>query len=670
MERDKGKITKACLHSHWTKLLENKHQIAILTRGVAGPDILIKNTNGLIEIKPKDSQFRSAYTHLMECKNEEFAPEKSPYIVVITDKRARVWMRHDDKFASVENPDFVFELPDQETSLVRFLVQEGPDYRLHLEDSISSVLSLIYGGETVCPDVNAAVLCILNAHRPYTVARSNGIIFDAGKEDELAVECSPEAAHFIVERILRRYRVNDQTVVHEHLRHQWSHYQADTKKSSLGKYYTPAHMVIDAKAMIDDFLDANPGCVIADLAAGCGAFLSAFNDRTIIGRDIDAEAVLILKSMGYVNVKVDNSLVKVSRGKLGLTDDDCLVIVGNPPWNDQTSKNKRVGSNGKITVDTEIDPDIATNDFGICFMRAIGKLRPQVVCIIHPLSYLTKEANVRQMKPFLDQYTLNAVKVVSSAEFGKSITSTTPFPVVIARYDLGGGTSWDDLKDFAFHIYGFNDAENRFRHTGEVLTLNKLTTTDHGDRIRKYPPGKSQDKTSDINVYQYNFRDANSVMASANISNKTNGKDYVPVMFAELYKYAYINVFKRHFGKSFVFGNISPLVRDCDLAAEWFRDACQIDMIMNNQGIDAFRRGNLHGAVAKVHGTRCLLNEFRRKASSPNLPEGMPNFYLAFMRFWEHGEDDNRFALKEWFTRYFADLRREFLLPSSPSLRN
>lgn len=48
----------------------------------------------------------------------------------------------------------------------------------------------------------------------------------------------------------------------------------------------------------------------------------------------------------------------MSREKYGLTENDKLVVVGNPPWNDTSSLNKRYGTNKKDEAGREMDSDI------------------------------------------------------------------------------------------------------------------------------------------------------------------------------------------------------------------------------------------------------------------------------------------------------------------------
>ena len=96
---------------------------------------------------------------------------------------------------------------------------------------------------------------------------------------------------------------------------------------------------------------------VMDLACGCGAFLELFDDCHILGRDIDPQAIEILDLFNFTNIGVDNTLLNVNRAKYGLRKDDDLIIIGNPPYNDTSSINKRYSTKAKSKRDPE-DPDI------------------------------------------------------------------------------------------------------------------------------------------------------------------------------------------------------------------------------------------------------------------------------------------------------------------------
>jgi len=312
-----------------------------------------------------------------------------------------------------------------------------------------------------------------------------------------------------------------------------------------------------------------------DLAAGCGAFLDAFPDNAAIIRDIDLEAINFLKAVGYLYAMLDNSLYNVSRSKYGLNNHDHLVCIGNPPYNDITSLNKRQGINAKRDINFEIDSDIRSSDLGTSFLRAFGKLGADVICVLHPLSYLIKESNFHnRLKNFTKDYRLQEGVIFSSNEF--SDTQGTPFPIVAALYIKDFmGMDYEFIKQFKFIIL----------NSDEVFVLSTYETTD--GYISKYAPTRNQVKSSDIGLYMHNFRDLNSLKSIGNLSDKYQEGVFLPVQAKELYKYAYLNALRRYFPKDFRWGNLSPLVIRKQLESDWFlRDACIIDTIVNNQRLE------------------------------------------------------------------------------------
>ena len=108
--------------------------------------------------------------------------------------------------------------------------------------------------------------------------------------------------------------------------------------------------------------------------------------------------------------------------------------------------------------------------------------------------------------------------------------------------------NYDDLRHKVFELL---DESNFFE-------LQRIETID--GYIRKYPPKKKDIRPSDIGLYFYNFRDSNSLWTSANFTTKENYKAHITIDKQNFYKYAYISCYKRYFPRSYIFGNLSPLV--------------------------------------------------------------------------------------------------------------
>lgn len=618
--------------------------------GAAGPDFMLAHNRAMIEVKRDESVslVTEAYNELFARTQGRFSPSNAAWVGVITPTTVRIWWNSHGRYAPVDKPDVVFTATEVR-QVVDYFKKSTPAPKLPLDANLEPVVSLIYSG--ACPDPWNAIIALLHLHKPATI--TNGcIFFGAGTPDERQLVVSPAAREFIERELINKYAVSNPKGVRTHLRHCWSRYQPDSKKMGLGKYYTPEHLVRAVRLLLEWVLEAHPKAYVADLAAGCGAFLSGFQDYRILGRDIDPNAVAILQEMGFENISQDNSLAQISRGKLGLRAGADLICVGNPPWNDTSSLNKRYSTDKKEPLNLEIDPDVKRKDLGISFLRAYAKLEPTAICVLHPLSYLIKPTNFRSLGDFSMHYRLMDAFLFSSAEFGEAIHGKTAFPVVGALYEPGR-MDFQHIRNFVFRTW--ETRGGRFEATGDSLLLSNIITIDDG-RIRKYPPTRGMAKRADTGLYLYNIRDTNSLLTSGAITVNTD-ENRVPIQSADLWKYCYLNCMKRYFGNSYIFGNLSPIYDPEDFRQEWFQDACVIDTIMNQQHLAPFTRGTKGTMVATLQ----IINDARRKAKAPNLlPDGVPNFYQAFVGFWDAGEATQD-VLMEWWTAYFEGLRASML---------
>lgn len=313
-----------------------------------------------------------------------------------------------------------------------------------------------------------------------------------------------------------------------------------------GTYYTSDKMVSIVKNMIKKIITKK--AVIIDTSAGCGSFpnLKIDLNNKFIFADIDRFACEYMKNnLKLKNVIQINSLLNVSRESFGIKESDELIIVGNPPYNDWTSKSKQNIKNG---LNIEIDSDLRARDLGVSFLRSYNKLKANYVCVLHPLSYLIKETNFNSLKEFKNNYRLIDSYIISSGEF--SNTRSTKFPILIGLYQRNNqGMTFDYIKDFNFIV----DNNKTFR-------MNKYITTDKF--IRKYSPILSDRKKSEINLYFYPYRDINSLKTSKTfiVSKEDSSDKYIVVNLENFYKYSYLEVFKNFFPENFVYGNLSPLL--------------------------------------------------------------------------------------------------------------
>ena len=123
-----------------------------------------------------------------------------------------------------------------------------------------------------------------------------------------------------------------------------------------------------------------------------------------------------------------------------------MFIIGNPPYNDTTSIIR-----SSIKQDNlRIDDDIKTRDYGMSFLLSYAKLNADVICVLHPLSYLIKKSNFNLLKKFSKSYRLLDGVVIDSSTF-KETSKGISFPIIIALYIKNkDGMSYEYIKDFNF----------------------------------------------------------------------------------------------------------------------------------------------------------------------------------------------------------------------------
>lgn len=483
-----------------------------------------------------------------------------------------------------------------------------------------------------CPDSALGLRVVLNLHQQPIAQCAKGLVFAAGTSAEWVLCMDQEVADYFVRHIVKRFHVEDTKAVKDYVSFHWPQRQDKASRAGLGKYYTPLSLVTLLRTMLQSMLDENPDAVVFDPAVGLAGILSAFDDHRTVAADVDATIVGALHDLGYTNVHHGNSLEGVGRKKFGIKKDDALIVTGNPPFNG-SNRIEQVGAMGS---------ELKTRDVGLSFLLAAAKLQPNAICMLHPLSYLAKESNFKQLAGLTSHYRLAKAIIVSSAEFGPALAKT-PFPVIAALY-VPGSMTYEDVRNFAFEI--FEADSGTMLDTGMRLILANVTTTD--GIINKYPPRKAAPQHSDIDLYHYNFRDANFLMNKGGLSC-SRSDSAIPVQYAQLGHYAYLNCLKRHFGKNHVFGNLSPLLRPSDLLRQEFVDLCIYDTIMNNQHLPIMDRLNPESFVV----TRQLLDHARIKAAAHDGNEMNP--HAVFCKFWDQGGPISVFAV--FFDDYFEQLR-------------
>lgn len=243
--------------------------------------------------------------------------------------------------------------------------------------------------------------------------------------------------------------------------------------TNFGCFYTPLNFVSKLLSMLERKVKNLAGYTIIDTSCGYGSFFNfeyKTEPRRLVGGDID-DAALNTASEKYKKVEYFkvNALENVSRANYKTSNDDKLIIVGNPPYNDVTSKVKKNIKRGYVY---KIDQDIKTRDLGISFMLGYSKLNADFVSILHPLSYLIKKANFELLKPFFNKYILVDSVIVNSQDFTET-SKGTGFPIILAVYKRDTiGTSYEmtmsnsyktiDGKIFDFKFDTINKYLNKY----------------------------------------------------------------------------------------------------------------------------------------------------------------------------------------------------------------
>ncbi len=312
---------------------------------------------------------------------------------------------------------------------------------------------------------------------------------------------------------------------------------------NLGSYYTPAEIVDVAWEIIAPHVGSQT--VVIDTACGYADFLRNCGQATTIGSDIDETAIDVArKNNDKVRFFQTNALCDVSRTKFGIPEQSHLIVVGNPPYNDRTSLIRH----SIKSVDFDIDADIASRDLGISFLRSYNKLEADLICVLHPLSYLIKPTNFRLLKEFTANYRLIDGLLVSSGEFPES-TKHTPFPIVLALYQRNAqGMAYSFIRSFRFRVAGKTD-----------FCLDDFDYI--AGYIDKYPKKKHRPRYDD-SLFFWAMRDINALKRNRTFVESYSGNTIV-LDKRKLDYYAYVDVFKRNLHRlPFYFGNCDVLIDD------------------------------------------------------------------------------------------------------------
>ena len=644
-------------HHNFLSWLDNAN-ISYDTWGSAGPDVLFDDYSVLGEFKIEENKtsYKDAFTEIQKRTKSQFDIHNFKNFFILTKKYIRIY---DTQSVDWDNVDFktylqtydfvgnsvaVFENSEKDKKAFLEFIQNNCN-KVSVEGHLSDVLDLLLSEELDLTIMDA--IMILSKLNETPVYLRMSIIYNPNEANEYVIEfTSHEAVDLVRRKLIDRYYIRDFAKVKEYIKYNYSAHLSDTKKSNLGKYYTPKFVVEYMKSMLTPLISRD--VTIMDIACGCGAFLEIFSDCHIMGRDIDTNAIEVLKTLGFSNIEEDNSLVNIDRSKYGLSETDDLIIVGNPPYNDTTSKNKRFGTKMKSAMGIEIDNDVYAKDIGQSFLKAYAKLNPNVICVLHPLAYLIKKTNFNALKSFTEQYKLERGIIFSSKEF-PDLKGNTEFPVLIALYYRGSMT-YEDIRKFNFEIF---DSDKRFV-LGNFETIDALINDE--SYIRKYPikRDKMHIKKSDIDLYQYNIRDTNSLMSSGNLMclGSTDNLNYVTVDLKDLYKYCYLNMYRFYFKNDYLVGNLSPIINIAEY--EGNKDLQNL-MIIGTILKNSHRLKSLdYKDKSSYLYTKFIVNDLRSLA---NTYEGENNFYRWFIDIVDKDDMTHIEDIYSLISEYFKDLR-------------
>ena len=334
---------------------------------------------------------------------------------------------------------------------------------------------------------------------------------------------------------------------------------------NLGSYYTPTEIVNVAWEIIAPYVHSQT--TVIDTACGYGDFLRNCGQALTIGCDIDKTAIDVARENNdKFRFFQTNALCNVSRAKFGIPERSHLIAVGNPPYNDRTSLIRR----SIKSVNFDIDADIASRDLGISFLRSYGKLDADLICVLHPLSYLIKPTNFRRLKEFTANYRLIDGLLISSWEFPES-AKHTPFPIVLALYQRDSeGIAYSFIRSFRFRVAGPSDfCLDDFDYiTGYVDKYPKKNRPTFDEPLFSSLDGDVHRSENNESLFFWTMRDINALKRNRTFVESYSANTIV-IDKQKLDYYVYVDVFKRNLHRlPFYFGNCDVFI-DNDLFRQY-----------------------------------------------------------------------------------------------------
>jgi hypothetical protein len=313
-------------------------------------------------------------------------------------------------------------------------------------------------------------------------------------------------------------------------------------KINLGAFYTPTKYVVIVWKMIKPFL--NSKSIVLDSSCGYGNFFDYEINCQKKANDIDLIATNQTKAnFPEIDVYNKNALSKVDREMFNISDNNELIIIGNPPYNDITS----IIRNGIKKDNLEMDYDIKTRDYGMSFLLSYAKLNADIICVLHPLSYLIKKSNFNLLKKFTANYKLINGIIIDSGTF-KETSKGISFPILIALYKKEkNGMNYNYIQNYKFKTI---DNKN--------FSLNDFDFI--SNYINKYPLKNIKPNENDILFWT--MRDINALKRNRTFIYEF-GYNAIVVDKNKLDYYIYVDVFKQFSHLTpYYFGNLDVFINN------------------------------------------------------------------------------------------------------------
>ncbi len=301
---------------------------------------------------------------------------------------------------------------------------------------------------------------------------------------------------------------------------------------NLGSYYTPEVITDLAYSILQNNIKDIKNFSIIDSSCGYGSFLTKNNiAKRLIGADIDQKAISEAKKIiSKVDFICQNSLLNVNRSSLTIKNDEKIITIGNPPYNDTTSIIRN--SIKDTSIQDKIDADIKTRDLGMSFLLSYDKLKADYVCVLHPLSYLIKKANFALLSKFAKNYKLIDGIIISSHEFSDTSRGMA-FPILIALYKRDEvGMGYNYIQNYQFKVK--DDGVFRLKDFDTIVNY-----------VQKYPNKKLLNKNDKPVAKFWTLRDINALKRNRTFIDE-DSYNTVYVLMEKLPYYCYIDIFKQY----------------------------------------------------------------------------------------------------------------------------